>query len=142
MCWLHPATKNANVCCTTKLCLPAVWNSLPATLPDSNIQAPTENVLICSMMNTIRRGCCGGVFSESGANIRLLTYLLTCTYLDVVLAGVQYRCDVINDRCAVRPVVTHAARGRSTAAVCRQPHHHLPVRSWPPDALPGPAAER
>jgi len=61
---------------------PAVWNSLSATLRDSSvslhIQAPTENVLICSMMNTIRHyfgtvlqvWCCYNLF------IRLLTYLL------------------------------------------------------------------
>jgi len=49
----------------------AVWNSLPATM-----QAATESVLICSVMNTIRR-CCG-VFASltpSYKTLDLLTYL-------------------------------------------------------------------
>jgi len=62
---------------------PAVWNSLPATLRDSSvslytrIQAATENVLICSTMNTARR-CMLRLFLRVWRRyVRLLTYLLT-----------------------------------------------------------------
>ena len=68
--WLHPATKSANVCCITELCLQ--WaGSVEQSARNTVIQSlctfewrlqmslfAAANVLICSMMNITRR-CCG-----------------------------------------------------------------------------------
>ena len=83
--WLHLATKSANVCCTTKLCLQwagRVEQSASNTARQqrvtvtTHIQAETDNVLICSMMNTIRH-CCGVFVNLALLHkaLNILTYL-------------------------------------------------------------------